>query len=129
MSATQKSVAARPLETVDPVWQRICEEARAAIEVEPAFGGFLHATILDQPRLEDAVVQRLSDRLGNGVVTATMIRRAYAEALAADPSIGEAFRSDIAAVYDRDPPATGSSTRCSTSRASTPSRRTASRIG
>ncbi len=32
-----------------------------------------------------------------------MIRRAYAEALAADPTIGEAFRSDIAAFYDRDP--------------------------
>lgn len=103
MSAPQKSAAQRPLETVDPVWQRLCEEARAAIENEPSFGGFLHATILDQPRLEDAVVQRLADRLGNDVVTATMIRRAYAEALAADPSIGEAFRSDIAAVYDRDP--------------------------
>ena len=103
MTASVKSALPRPVETVDPVWQRLCEEARAATEQEPAFGGFLHATILDQPRLEDAVVQRVADRLGNGAVTSTMIRRAFAEALADDPGIGEAFRSDIVAVYDRDP--------------------------
>ncbi|BBE70511.1 serine O-acetyltransferase [Oharaeibacter diazotrophicus] len=103
MTLPVKAAPTRALETVDPVWQRICEEARQAIEREPAFGGFLHATVIDQPRLEEAVVQRVADRLGNEAVPSTAIRRAYSEALADDPAIGEAFRSDIAAVFDRDP--------------------------
>ena len=102
MTATVKAAPTRAVETVDPVWQRICEEARAAIDLEPAFGGFLHATILDQPRLEEAVVQRVADRLGNGAVTSTMIRRAYAEALEnylADNCNAWALRPD--GIYER----------------------------
>lgn len=103
MTAPVKTVHARPVEAVDPVWQRLRDEAQAALEREPALGGFLHATVLDQLRLEDAVIQRVADRLGNGSVTSTMIRQAFSEAAADDPSIGQAFRSDIVAVFDRDP--------------------------
>jgi serine O-acetyltransferase len=103
MTAPVKSAHARPVEAVDPVWQRLRDEAQAALEREPALGGFLHATVLDQLRLEDAVIQRVADRLGNGSVTSTMIRHAFSEAVADDPSIGQAFRSDIVAVFDRDP--------------------------
>lgn len=93
----------REIDAVDPVWERMRREARAAVEAEPALGGFLHLTILDHVRLEDAVVQRVADRLGSGAVLPAMIAQAFGEALGDDRSIGDAFRCDIVAVQDRDP--------------------------
>jgi len=95
--------AARSLEAVDPVWARLRSEAQAAVSAEPALGAFLHITVLDQPRLEDAVAFRVADRLGSAAVPAAMIFQAFQEAIASDSSLGEAFRCDIAAVQDRDP--------------------------
>lgn len=103
MSATTKQALPRAVGTVDPVWQRIRDEAHRAVDAEPALGGFMHAAILDHPRLEDAVVQRVTDRLHHSAVPGTILRQAFIEALAAEPAIGEAFRVDIVAVYDRDP--------------------------
>ena len=33
------------LRELDPVWHRICDEAEAAIKVEPLIGGMIHACI------------------------------------------------------------------------------------
>lgn len=93
----------RTLEALDPVWQRLRAEAAEAVEREPVLGGFLHAAVLDQPRLEEAVIQRVSDRLDSRAVPGSLIRAAYLEAISDDPSIGEAFRVDLVAVLDRDP--------------------------
>jgi serine O-acetyltransferase len=49
------------------------------------------------------VIHRVADRLGNGALSGSLIRQAFTEAVADDPSIGEAFRVDIGAVLDRDP--------------------------
>lgn len=87
----------------DPVWSRIRAEAAEAARREPMLAGFLHATILDQPSLEDAVGQRLADRVGDDVVPAVHVRHAFRQALEADPSLSETLRIDILAVYDRDP--------------------------
>ncbi|WP_181702221.1 serine O-acetyltransferase [Chthonobacter albigriseus] len=103
MNVTLKPQGVPALDTVDPVWRRVRDEASAAIERDPVLAAFLHTTVLDQPSLEDAVVQRVADRLDSQVVPSIMIRQAYADALSAQPSIGEAFRVDIGAVYDRDP--------------------------
>lgn len=93
----------RDLDAVDPVWARIRREATEAVEAEPALGGFLHVTILDHTRLEAAIIQRVADRLGNTTVRSAQIVQAFEAALADDPSIGSAFRSDVVAVQDRDP--------------------------
>lgn len=103
MSISIKTIHPAGVDSVDPVWTRIRDEAEAAVARDPALGGFMYTTILSQPRLEEAVAARVADRLDSSVLTATMIRQAYAEALSSQPSIGEAFRVDIAAVYDRDP--------------------------
>ena len=103
MTLNLKPAGIRALDAVDPVWERLRAEALVAVEREPALGGFLHPTILDQSRLEDAVVQRVVDRLHHPAVPGTILRQAFLEAIADDPSIGEAFRVDIVAVYDRDP--------------------------
>ncbi len=100
----QHSTSARPsLKRVDPVWTRLREEAEAVIDREPSLAAFLHANILMHGRLEAAIAHRIAGRLDHPDVPAATIREAFEEALAADPSIAEAFRADLAAVLDRDP--------------------------
>ena len=91
------------LRQVDPIWSGIKREAEAIVAAEPAIATFVYGTVLNHDRLEDAVIHRVAQRLDNSVVNAEVIRVAYQEALADDPSIGTAFRCDIAAIYDRDP--------------------------
>jgi len=102
-STGQKPLAGARIETVDPVWHRLRAEAAEVVAREPALGGFLHRTVLDQTRLEDAVAERVADRLDHSVVPAAMIRQAFREAIDDEASIGAAFRVDIVAVTDRDP--------------------------
>lgn len=95
---------ARPrLSVHDPVWERIRVEAAETATREPMLAGFLHATVLGQTSLEDAISQRIADRVGDPVVPSVHIRQAFRHALAADPALSEIFRVDIVAVYDRDP--------------------------
>jgi serine O-acetyltransferase len=49
------------------------------------------------------VVHRVAQRLDHADVSAELIGQAYTDALEAEPKIGEAFRADIVAVFDRDP--------------------------
>src|SRR5918997_5235025 len=91
---------------VDPIWTRLRQEAEAAIRQEPAMTGFIVTTILNHPTLESAVAHRVAARLGHATISDDLIAQTYHEALEADPSLGEAFRADIAAVLDRDPAAT-----------------------
>ena len=35
--------------TIDPVWERICEEAVEAIRIEPLLGGLIHSSLLHHP--------------------------------------------------------------------------------
>lgn len=87
----------------DPVWERVCAEAGEIVHGDPAMASFVIGTILNEKSLEAAIVHRIANRLDHGDVSADLIRQSFEEVLARDPSIGEAFRADIAAVYDRDP--------------------------
>ena len=98
-----KTSAHDAIRHVDPIWAEIKRDAERIVTAEPAIASFVFATVLNHDRLEDAIIHRVAQRLDNSVVNAEVIRLAYQEALADDPSIGEAFRCDIAAVYDRDP--------------------------
>ena len=92
--------------TVDPIWTGLRQEAEAVIREEPAMTGFVVTTILNHATLESAVAHRVASRLGHATISDDLIAQTYQEALEADPSLGEAFRADIAAVLDRDPAAT-----------------------
>ena len=94
------------LPNADPVWDRLRIEAEEVIAADPVLAAFVMATILNHDTLEEAVAHRLASRLDHADVSDELIRHAYAEALHADPAIGEAFRSDIVAVADRDPATT-----------------------
>ncbi|WP_119268604.1 serine O-acetyltransferase [Taklimakanibacter deserti] len=88
--------------SLDPVWERIRDEAQEAARKDPSLGGFIFGAVLNQPRFEDAVMHRLSQRMANAL-PAELIQQAFQDALDADPSIGDAMRADIVAVHDRDP--------------------------
>jgi serine O-acetyltransferase len=88
---------------VDPVWDRLRQEAEQMVAQEPALAGFALATILHQSSLEAAVIHRVAWRLGHPALGADIIEQTYLAAVEADPSLGEAFRADLMAVVDRDP--------------------------
>src|SRR6201986_1601013 len=91
------------LQKVDPGWAKIRAEAEDVVRREPEIGTFIYSSILHHDTLEAAVVHRLSERLDHADVSAELIRQAYADALEDQPQIGEAFRADIVAGFDRDP--------------------------
>ncbi|HJW79845.1 MAG: serine O-acetyltransferase [Microvirga sp.] len=91
---------------VDPVWAKLRQEAEAAIRQEPSLTSFILTMILNHDTLESAVAHRVAARLGHPTLSADLIGQTFCEALAADPAIGDAFRSDLLAVADRDPACT-----------------------
>lgn len=91
------------LDRVDPVWARLRREAEQAVETEPALAGLMLASILNQSSFEAAVSHRVAARLAHPALPADLIEQAFAEAIAADPEIGQGFRADVVAVVDRDP--------------------------
>ncbi len=88
---------------LDPVWRAVRDEAHDIIEREPVMSTFVYTTILNHFSLEDAVIQRISDRLSSTEVSGGLIRQSFQNMSAAWPQWGEYLRADIAAVYDRDP--------------------------
>src|SRR6476620_12134546 len=101
--AQQQPRSSAVLQKVDPVWAKIRAEAEDVARAEPQIGTFIYSSVLHHNTLEAAVVHRVSERLGHPDVSAELIRQAYADALEDEPQIGETFRVDIVAVFDRDP--------------------------
>jgi serine O-acetyltransferase len=96
----------KPVESADPIWARIRSEAEAIVRQEPQLASFIYASLLAHESLVAAAVQRISDRLDHPALTGTTIQQAFLDALADSPEIGDAFRADIVATYDRDPATT-----------------------
>ncbi len=88
---------------LDPVWQRIQDDARDAIAAEPLIGGMIHASVLHHKSLENALSYRISSKLSSQEMSGQLLREICEEAYADDKSLGEAARADIVAVYERDP--------------------------
>ena len=88
---------------IDPVWQRICNEAEDAIQNEPLIGGFVHTSVLHHKSLENALAYRISMKLASSEMSGQMLREIADLAYVTDPSLSEAARADIVAIYDRDP--------------------------
>jgi len=91
------------LAALDPIWERIRNEAEDIVRREPELATFIYSTVLHHDCLEDSVVHRLTDRLDHAALSGDLIRQTYDEALRDDPDLGNAFRADLVAVYDRDP--------------------------
>src|ERR1700759_5018297 len=101
--AQHQSRSQAAIQKVDPVWAKIRTEAEDTVRREPEIGTFIYSSLLHHDRLEAAAGHRVSERLDHADVSAELIRQAYADALEDQPQLGDCFRADIVAVYDRDP--------------------------
>lgn len=99
----------RPLEglgavkVVDPIWDSMREEARAAADRDPLLAAFLYSTIINHRSLEECVIYRICERLDHPDMQAVLLRQTFEEMLSDWPEWGSILRVDIQAVYDRDP--------------------------
>ena len=66
----------------------------------------MFANVLNHDTLEAIVVHRVAVRLENRDLPSDLIRQTYMDVVSQDASIGEAFRADAMAVFDRDPACT-----------------------
>jgi len=98
MGQTQQNVAG-----FDPVWDRIKTEAHEIVEKEPILGGLVHSGILHHKTLERSLAYRMALKLASGEMTDQILREIVDEAYRSDPSLGQAARADIVAVFERDP--------------------------
>ncbi|MGB5865911.1 MAG: serine O-acetyltransferase [Sulfitobacter sp.] len=89
--------------SVDPVWDQIKNEAQKAVSEEPLIGGFVHATILHHASIEKALSYRIAAKLSSNEMSMMVVREVVEQAYADDPSLVEAARADLVAIYDRDP--------------------------
>jgi serine O-acetyltransferase len=94
------------LPQTDAFYLRLRSEAEAAIAREPEIAGLMFSTIINHESLEAVIIHRVVARLGHPDVPGDLIRQIYLDVIAQDPSIGFAFRADLAAVFERDPACT-----------------------
>lgn len=91
------------LAQIDPVWNRIIQEAEKAVTDEPLLGGLLHSSVLHHSSIEHALAYRIALKLASGEMSEQLIREICDAAYREDPSLGLTARADIVAVFDRDP--------------------------
>ena len=91
---------------VDPVWSSMRRDAALWAAEEPALAGWLHTGILDRKSFEDALVFRLSQKLGGPEIPALSLYHVLHETVSGDHWIEEASRTDLSATYERDPACT-----------------------
>jgi serine O-acetyltransferase len=98
--------ATETVKIMDPIWDSLQEEARAAAQQDPLLAAFLYSTIINQRSLEDSVIYRICERLDHADLQANLLRQTFTEMLEDWPEWGAILRVDIQAVYDRDPACT-----------------------
>lgn len=89
--------------TMDPVWTRVCDEARAAVRHEPLMGGMIYSGVLHHGSLERSLAYRFSLKLASGEMSEQILREIADEAYLSDATLTQAARADLVAVYERDP--------------------------
>ena len=91
------------LAKLDPVWERIRQEAEQSIEREALQGGFMHQIILQHSNIEAALSHSLAQKLASAQMSEQALHDMCALAYANEPELALAARADIMATYDRDP--------------------------
>ena len=99
-------VARRPAavhEFTEVLWARLRREAEDAYDRTPRLASLFLDSIITQHSFEAAVIHRVASRLKNDTIALPLIVQAFHRAVAADPGIATALRTDITAVYEFDP--------------------------
>ena len=89
------------------IWDSIKAESAEAAANEPLLAGFLHATILSQPGIEEALAYLLASKLENATLPALGLRDIFYDVLQEDECIQRAILADLQAVVSRDPACPG----------------------
>lgn len=89
--------------SVDPVWQKVKEEAEQAVEADKVIAGLIYNSILNHQSLEESLAYHLSQRLDHSDVDASVLNRTFNEIINNDDSFRQTLRIDMAAVFERDP--------------------------
>ncbi|MEK4033548.1 serine O-acetyltransferase [Methylocystis sp. IM3] len=87
----------------DAMWAHMRQEAEDALGRDPALAPLFMGELLNRHSLEEAVIHRVSGRLGTTAIDAAAIADAFLAALDSEPALGDAFRADAAAYVERDP--------------------------
>jgi serine O-acetyltransferase len=95
--------AVKKVASCDPIWSALRQQAEQLAESEPELASFAHATILKHDRLEEALSYHLAKKIGGEDLSPMQVREIFEDAFAAAPSMGEAVRADLSAVFERDP--------------------------
>ncbi len=103
MALKHKPAASGTIAKHDPIWSQIRQEAQRVLDHEPSLGSFVYGTVLSHDHLEAAIIHRLAQRLDHQDSDAGHIARTFAGILRKEPKLGEIFRADLAAVFERDP--------------------------
>ena len=88
---------------LDPVWDRVRNEAEDAVIAEPGIGGFIHTNILQHSSFENALAHRVASKLASAEISEQNLRDICSKAISNDPQVANAARADVMAVVDRDP--------------------------
>ena len=94
---------ADPVRHVDFVWDRMSREASEAVRAEPLLGGMVHSAVLHHRGVEAALAARFAQKLASTDMSEQLLREIADQAYASDPTLGQAARADIVAIYERDP--------------------------
>ncbi|WOC17110.1 serine O-acetyltransferase [Pseudochrobactrum sp. MP213Fo] len=105
MVAHKSASLSKVADHMDPIWYSVRAEAESAALHEPLLAAFLYSTVLNQDSLEEAVMHRISERLGHADVAADLLRQTFVTMSKASPEWAQTLRIDLQAVYDRDPAA------------------------
>jgi len=89
------------------IWDKLRDECRQKAEAEPILASYLHLTILNHRRLEDALSFHLASKLATPNLPAMSIREFMSEAFDKSEEIQQAIRADLEAVVRRDPASRG----------------------
>jgi serine O-acetyltransferase len=103
MSDHAPSVISGTLTGLDPVWYRLRDDATRLARSEPTLASFVHATILGHERLEQALTYHLAQKLENADVGSLQVHEVFDQAFSDGPEIGRAARTDLSAIFERDP--------------------------
>ena len=99
----RQATKTQSVQRLDPVWNRIRDEAEDIARKEPVLGGFIFSSVLNHDSFEKALIHRLAHRLGNADIGADLVVQAFEDAIKAEPEIGFAARANIMATHERDP--------------------------
>lgn len=88
---------------IDPVWQKVRQEADKAVEGDKTITAFIYNSILSHNSLEDALCYNLAQRLDHSDVDKNVLNRTFSEIIKNDDELRQTLRIDLAAVFERDP--------------------------